>query len=140
MTPSISDPDFLWKLLAALSVLGNFILIAQKLLGKPTPQRIQDPLNVREADRYVTEKELLPLQDRVDGHDDAIAALRKEAQSNYNTLMTSDAKARSLIHQEINALSNKVSNMQGVIQPFEGLAQQLTRDIGRLEGILQRTN
>lgn len=141
----MTDADFFWKLIAGLSMLANFLgalaLLWRRVSGKPEAREIKnDPLNVREADRFVTEKELKPLQDQVDGHSDDLAALRKEVQSNYNTLMTSDAKARSIIHQEINGLSNKISKMQGVIEPFEGLAQQLTRDIGRLEGILQRRN
>lgn len=122
MTPSISDPDFLWKLLAALSVLGNFILLAIRLFGKPTPQRIQDPLNVQKATEFVT-TDHCNLAHR--NFEDRLERVEK----NIRELFTLQRQA-----------AETVAEFKGTVEPLKNLATKFSQDVGRLEGILQRTN
>ena len=137
----MTDADFLWKLLAAISLLGNLLLLWRKMGGKAEKRQIgPDPLNVREADRFVTEKELKPICEHLELHDKNIDGLRRELQANYNTLMTSDAEGRARLHQKIDTVVADVSQMKGIIEPLKGIQERFARDVGRLEGILQRHN
>jgi hypothetical protein len=137
----MTDPDFLWKLLAALSLIGNLILLWRKIGGGAEKRQISpDPLNVREADRFVTEKEILPIQRHLETHDKDVERLGKEIQANYNTLMKTDAEGRSRLHHEINAVASDVSAIKSTIGPLSNQMTDMTRALGRVEGILQQHN
>jgi len=141
----MTDADFFWKLIAGLSMLANFLgaiaLLWNRVSGKSEAREIKnDPLNVREADRFITEKELAPLQEQVDGHADEIAELRKTAQDNFNKIKRDEAEGRSRLHTEINAVATDVSAIKSTVSPLTAQVAEITRSLGRVEGVLQQHN
>lgn len=135
----MTDADFLWKLIAALSVLGNLILLWQKVGGKVEKRElVPNTLSIRQADQFVTEKGLEPLQAQVDKHTSEIDGLRRDLQANYNSIMKSEAEGRSRLHKEINDIGKDMSAVKASMKTLEGLPERLARDIGILFGTLQK--
>ena len=126
----MTDADFTYQLIIAGSGVANAILVWRHFFGKAEKRQIQDPLNVREADRFVTEKEIKPLKERVDGHDEAIAEIRKDAQANFNAVMKSDAEGRSRLHKEISIVALDVASIKDTVEPLKNLPERIARDIG----------
>lgn len=64
MTPdSISQAQLLFNLVLLASTVGNSILIARKVLGRPEVREISpQPLEVRGAVEYATKEDLMQLE------------------------------------------------------------------------------
>ena len=135
----MTDAEFTYQLIAAGSLIGNALLVWKTLRGGKEKREITpDPLNVRKAERFVTEDEHEALADRVDGHEAELAAIRDRMQGNYNTLMKSEAEGRSRLHHQINALAEDVAAIKAAQEPLKTLPAEFNRAIGRIEGVLQR--
>ena len=124
---------------AGFSTIGNAILLADRLRGKPDRREItNDPLRVQAAQPFLTAESLEPLEDRLTRAEGHIEDLREKATLDYNKLMESDAAARLRLHTKIDVVVQDVASIKATIEPLKLIASTLSRDIGRLEGILQR--
>jgi hypothetical protein len=126
-----------------LSALANAIAVWRFFVHRREAREIQPtPLPVIEGDRYVTEKQLdpilEPIRDQLDRHDEELGTIREKVESNYNAIMTSQAKGRRELHLEVNAIAADVAAIKTALKPLEILPQEFNRAIGRIEGVLQR--
>jgi len=123
MTPAISDADFTYKLLIALSLLGNLILLWWKFSGKAETRTIApNPLNVRAATEFVTT--------------DHCALSHRNFEERLDRV---EKNIRELFQLQ-RGMAETVAEFKGTVEPLKDLATKFSRDVGRLEGILQKTN
>lgn len=134
----MTDAEFTYQLIAVGSLLGNAVLLWRALRGGSEKREITpDPLNVRKAERFVTEDEHQALVDRVDRHDKEFRDIRGKMESNYNALMKSEAEGRSRLHHEINEVNKQLAGIAAVVEGLKGLPERISRDVGMLFGQLQ---
>ena len=145
----MTDADFFWKLMAGLSMLLNFLgavaLAWSRFSGKPEFQEIKNnPLRVQEVAKLVTLEHCNLLHksfdDRLKCVEDNVESLFTQQRESYNKLMESASAARARLHEKIDVLASEVANLKGTIEPLKGVTERFAKDVGRLEGILQRNN
>lgn len=131
----MTDADYLWKLLAALSLLGNLVLLARQVFGRAEKREVSpSPLPVTKADKFVLEETHDALVERVDGHDKELRAIRDKMESNYNAIMTAEARGRRELHQEINEVNKQLAGIAAIVEGLKGLPERIARDVGILFG------
>jgi len=139
----MTEADLLWKSLAVLSVLANLAWLAMKLLGRDETRQIgPQPLKVQGVQEFVTAEHCGLLhknfEDRLIAVEKNTVELFRLQREGYNKLMESAAEARAKLHLKIDAVAADVATMKGTIEPLKGMAERFAKDVGRLEGILQR--
>ena len=139
----MTEPEILKNLLLALSFILNLGLVSKKLFGKGDTVNVSpQPLKVQGVQEFVTSEHCSLLNKNFE---DRLAAVEKNTvelfrlqREGYNKLMESAAEARARIHEKIDKISNTVAHIEGSIEPLKAISQTLSKDIGRLEGVIQR--
>ena len=137
----MTDPEFLWKALAVLSSVLNAMFLWRRVTGKSEAREIgPQPLKVQGVEEFVTSKHprLLRIDERLDEMKSRVSAMEELQRESYNKLMESAAAARLRLHEKIDKLGETVAHIEGTIEPLKGVTERIARDIGRLEGVLQR--
>ena len=99
----MSDPEFLWKLIAIAAIAGNLVIVLRKVFGKPEDTTISNsPLMVQKHEEWVSRREcsqhhsafnlrLLNLEQRFDKQQDSIKAeisdLHEKMNSHHGEIM-----------------------------------------------------
>jgi len=114
-----------------------------KLLGRDETRQIgPQPLKVQGVQEFVTAEHCGLLhknfEDRLIAVEKNTVELFRLQREGYNKLMESAAEARAKLHLKIDAVAADVATMKGTIEPLKGMAERFAKDVGRLEGILQR--
>lgn len=140
---AFNEANLLYTGLTVLSLLGNAILIWWKLTGrKETHEITPQPLKVQAATEFVTAEHCALLhrnfEDRLTTLEKNTKELFRLQRESYNEIMRSAAEARARMHEKIDGVAQSIAHIEGTMEPFKGLVERLSRDIGRIEGVLQR--
>jgi len=137
------EPDLIKDLALGVSFFLNLGLVSKKLFGKGDTVNVSpQPLKVQGVQEFVTAEHCGLLhknfEDRLIAVERNTAELFRLQREGYNKLMESAAEARAKLHAKIDAVAADVAKMSGTIEPLKGMAERFAKDVGRLEGILQR--
>jgi hypothetical protein len=115
----MTDPDFLWQLIAVSSVGLNAVILVRKLFGGAERRTIDQPLSVKPAEQYVTREvcdlhhrdqatRLAGLERRIEGCENRFESLRRD-------LIDAGEQRAVKIHDRINDVLAVVSKLVGRI-------------------------
>jgi chromosome segregation ATPase len=117
----MSDADFLWKLIAAVSTVGGLVLLVLKIRGGGELRTINpQPLIIKLAEQFASKEELLRLEESVKSVERRISDMPRELNHVVEVI---DSK-----------LENKLDKIQHRMETVGTTLSELSRAIGRLEG------